>query len=164
MTDTDTNSNDTDDRFSHIDTGTERLEIIFGDDTELERLQRFKSGENRLHVKGDPITPATAATLIDGGYVDPEDRQNDAPTAQSLVDTAREYENRTPPSVDAQLAGYVVPASRSDARITFDEIRLESDSGDIGDDIQTEFLGEFDGRNRPDDSRQDTTVCYAWWD
>lgn len=161
---TDTNSTDTDDRFSHINTDTERLELIFGDDTELERTQRFKAGDSAFHVAGDPITPETATTLIERGFLDPEDRQNDAPTAQSLVDTARKYDDRTPPSVDAQLAGYVIPASRADARITFDTIRLESDSGDIDEETQDDFLDEFDFRHRPSDSHQDTTVCYAWWD
>lgn len=157
---TNSSSNDTGGRFSQINTGTERLALIFGDNTELERTQRFKAGGG-TQVKGDPISPDMAATLIERGFVDPDDREYDAPTAQSLVNTATEYNDRTPPSVDAQLAGYVIPASRADARITFDAIRLDSDSGNIAEETQEDFLEEFKHKHPSTDTYRESSACYA---
>jgi hypothetical protein len=147
-----------------LNTDTERLQIIFGDDTELEQTQRFAAGENRLHVKGNPIGPATAEALIEGGFVAPDRSHNDAPTAQTLVDIANRYESRTPPTVHAWIAGYVTPARRDDARVMFDTIHLASRDGDVTEEVQEDFLGEFTGRQRPNERHKDASGCYAWWD
>jgi hypothetical protein len=151
---------------SHYDisTDTERLEIIFGDDTELDRVQKFMPGDEGLHQKGNPIFPETAQTLIDKRYVDPEDRQNHAPTNQRLVDIAAEYHDRTPFTVSAQVCGYVVPARRDDARVTFSALLLYSREGDISGEARADFFGEFTGNRNPDREQGDENMCYAWWD
>jgi hypothetical protein len=145
--------------FRDLNTDPERELIIFGEKIDVEKIAYFTADD---FATGDPIAPETAQTLLDRGYVLPDGRQNDGPTARRLLDTARSYDDRTGAGVAAFVCGYVIPAARPDARVTFTTLRLESDGDPIPEDIQTAVRNEFE--RGPDELSTTDTVVRAWWD
>jgi hypothetical protein len=130
----------------------EREQLLFGEVVDPRGIAYF---DRREKTHGDPITTDTATTLLDRGYIEPTDRQNYGPTATKLVELTTEYDKKTPAAVDARICGYLIPAWRPDARITFTTFRLESDAGAITPAIQTDVAEEF---------KASDSVVRAWWD
>lgn len=92
-------------------------------------------------------TPDVLEKLLEDGYADPNDRQNDAPTYSELVEFAK-----TVPG--SRLLGYVVTPTRPDCRITIEEIQIPKDSDR---DACVKFAVFAHGSDEFDGFR-------AWWD
>jgi hypothetical protein len=145
--------------FAVLNTDRRREEIIFGEAVGIERKARFAADE---YAPGDPISPTTAQTLLNEGYVAPDIGQNRAPSARSLLETARSYDERTSEDIEAYLCGYVIPEPRPDARVMFTTLRLESANRDIPESIKADIRSAF--TSRPDELYTTDSVVRCWWD
>ncbi|ERG94220.1 hypothetical protein [Haloquadratum walsbyi] len=92
---TDTNaSTETEPGSPRID--DEREVLIFGEtiDVAPHGLAKFSAAD---YARGDPITPQTAETALNRGYVAPEDSQYRGPTAEELLEILKAYDESTTP-------------------------------------------------------------------
>ena len=64
----------------------------------------------------DEMSVETAKKLIEKGYIDPDDAQNNAPCAQEMVDFCDDGSGKW------YLHGYVVSRDRDDSRISFEGV------------------------------------------
>ncbi len=102
---------------SELSTDPERERLIFGREVEF-TTQDIAHFARDGYSEGAPIGTDTARELLEGGYMDPDDSQNRAPTAATLVDTAEEINGKTPAEIQVELEGYVVEPDRHDSRVT----------------------------------------------
>ncbi len=147
------------DPYADLNTDPEREHIIFGERIDYDGIAYFADGEYAI---GEPISPATAQTLLNEGYVPAGIGQNAGPDARTLVSAARSYDARTSEDVTASLCGYIIPEHRPDARVTFTTLRLESADEAIPEDVQTDIKTEFE--HRPDELQTTDAVVRCWWD
>lgn len=70
------------------------------------------------------VSPETVAKLIEKGYADPDDTQNDSPSIQEFLDYCEQH-----PEMGLTLGGYVVSKDRGDCRVTIDGIVGELPTG-----------------------------------
>lgn len=59
--------------------------------------------------------------LIEAGYLDPSDKQNESPTAGQFFSFMKEFSN----DIDITAHGYVVSEERSDCRVTIEGLEGE---------------------------------------
>lgn len=121
----------------------ERDKIIFGKYDPNAYMGGIRNFEN--------LSAATLRKLVDLGFADPEDKQNDAPTLGELLDFAEYY---GPESY--VFGGYVVSPKRSDCRVSINSIEFIAEHFDDDDEEQafeelTQYADEKD-------------IDYAWWD
>ena len=101
------------------------------------------------------LTVEAMQQLIDEKFLDPEDSQNESPTAGDFLDFMKEY-----PFVKAH--GYAIGIDRIDYRITID--RLEADLPEDKD-AKVGFIIDFVNRfHHADDFTLTEDNVYAWWD
>lgn len=111
-------------------------------------IKRF----NGLHIKD-------VEYLMDViGAADPDDRQNEAPSIQELVDFASNYAD----DYDITFRGYVVSPDREDYRMSIDGIRIYSDT-DIAAQDHDDFM-DLVHDHFADDVTSAPNVFDAWWD
>ena len=115
----------------------------------------FKNNNSTYEIGGvrwfEEIDVDTAKQLIKEGFLDPNDRQNDSPTAAKFIKFCEKY-----PQV--KMHGYVVSPGRSDTRVTIEGLVCKKD---INNDLRTDFEIEF---SNADDLDCNTTSLYCWWD
>jgi hypothetical protein len=144
---------------SELNTDPQREHIIFDERIDYEGIAYFAHGD---YAAGEPITLATAQTLLDEGYVAPDMGQNAGPGAQTLLSTAKAYDTRTNEAVHVCLCGYIIPEHRPDSRVTFTTLRLESPEEAIPEDVQTDIRAEFE--YPPNELSTTDSVVRCWWD
>ena len=95
-----------------------------------------------------------AKRLLDEGYLPPEDKQNDAPTAQEFLDfmAAHDPDNWT-------LHGYSVSPTREDVRVSIEGIRSLRP---LTDHDMVDFLRTF--RSATKLIAEDEKPVYCWYD
>lgn len=100
----------------------------------------------------DNLSADTLQTLIDEGFADPDDTQNNSPSLQEILDFIREYP-------DFKAHGYAVSPERSDYRVS-----LEGVEGTVyrPSDAFSAFVETFDGADTFEISKSGN--CYAWYD
>lgn len=96
--------------------------------------------------------------LMEIGAADPDDRQNDAPSIQELVDFASDYAD----DYDVTFRGYVVSPERDDCRTSIDAIEVHSD-GPIAAQDHDDFM-DLVHDHFADDVTSTPTSFDAWWD
>lgn len=138
----------------------ERERITFGeaidwDEEAFGSVVKFGSGS-----KYDALSPKTVEELIEGNHLRPEESQNGAPSAQALLDFAKDVDADTI-GVEVRLGGYMVSEERHDTRITLTSIRVSADERKVPGEIRERFLETF---RRADKLDVDDEECYAWWD
>lgn len=111
-----------------------------------------KNSDDRIFCE---LTAEVMQQLIDENFLDPEDTQNDSPSAGEFLDFMKKY-----PFVKAH--GYAVDVSRSDYRITIEGIEAEIPSDE---NVKITFIIDFADLCR-DASEFDIgeKYAYAWWD
>lgn len=121
----------------------ERDKIIFGSydpNAYMGGIRKFKNLEVR-----------DLRTLVNKGFADPEDAQNNSPTLGELLNFAEEYGPNS-----YVFDGYVVSPNRSDCRVSVDSIKMVdndfySDEEEQAFEELTKYADEKD-------------FGYAWWD
>lgn len=100
----------------------------------------------------DNLSADTLQTLIDEGFADPDDTQNNSPSLQEILDFIREY-----PEFKAH--GYAVSPERDDYRVS-----LEGVAGVVerSSDAFSEFVDMF--RDADAFEISESGNCYAWYD
>lgn len=101
------------------------------------------------------ITPNTLEVLIEEGFANPEEKQNDSYTIEEFLKFCNKY-----PGYDLTLHGYAVSQDRPDYRVTIEGIEYLSDIP-IYKKLQDEFESWFDGA---DDFICDSRQLYCWYD
>lgn len=97
------------------------------------------------------LTQSTGQTLVREGFLNPEDKQNEAPTAGQILNFMAQY-----PEIVAH--GYVVSPFREDTRITLTGIRVPPDVSNVAARVAAlEFC------LHADDVRSSGEI-YCWWD
>lgn len=137
-------------------------ELVFGERREIDRVTRFDA---------DAVSLNTARILVDEGYAPANCRQNCGPRMADLVETAAIMADSW--GVEATFGGYVVPASRPDARVTFDTVRLAApgegpcdEYGDLPPAAVRDFRHTFGTQAEADSVEADAIAgeITAWWD
>lgn len=137
----------------------DRMYLSFDDAEKREQILFGRSYDEKSYSCGgvchfDDLTVAKAEELIDLGYMDPEEAQNDSPTVQQFVDFIKSSDN--PDSW--RLHGYVVSPLRSDVRVSVDGIESVEP-------ITTDTLLEFAMANRyADELLCSDGMAYCWYD
>lgn len=129
-----------------------RDEIIFGDDCQPE--EKWAGG-----IKRFSISPSVLKQLLEEGFVDPEDRQNEAPTAREFSEF---FDNASDPD-EWRVSGYAISHDREDYRISIEgcvaEWRLREDGSHQADMIAFTNLFRF-----ADEFELTATKAYCWFD
>ena len=158
--------------------------LIFGREIdEDDGVCRFGRSD---HTLGDPITPEDADLLMQGGYLDPTERQNDGPPANILCARAgivqrfvASYEDMD--NVSVRLIGFVDPNEWGEYVIVLDGMVATpvEDDGVISDSVKHDFELLGDLQTALDDEHEtqtgslfapadelttDDTLCRVWWD
>jgi hypothetical protein len=141
-----------------VRTDAQREQLIFGEVVAPDRVVRFARDD---FAAGDPITPATGRELLEEGFMPASMRQNGGPTMGCLVEIAEDLDAFD--GVDVRLTGYVVPASRADARVTVTGIVAESEGAMPAAvcEVFREWFGTF---GDADELTVEDEFCSAWWD
>lgn len=91
-----------------------------------------------------PLLVGTVETLFQNGYVHPNERHNDAPSASRLHDWAMSTQQRYKhTNIEVGLIGYMVSPKREDSRIRFTGISIRSPIP-LPKELQREATREFD--------------------
>lgn len=153
----------------------EREQIIFGEtldwghphetslsDDAVGQLARFtasypESGE------GSPISVDDAERLIFRDYLSPEQRFNDAPAVQQLIDSAKAVNEVAPEDGECRLIGYVVTPKRTDSRVTI-EGAVYQGPVEEGDDVHVTFMRQFGTGYEYSESFGDDGLLRRWHD
>lgn len=116
-----------------------RNQIIFGRD-EARDCERFSG-----------LTLETLKQLFKEKFIEPDDSQNSAPTAEQMLEFMEKH-----PGVTAH--GYAVHHSREDYRVTIEGLEYEGD-------VDTELMGEFaEFANGADSLTLNGKHLYFWFD
>ena len=94
----------------------------------------------RPSARGEPIRSEDAGRLMEAGHLDPNERQNNGPPANSLMSYAGMLDRLTGPPV--RLVGYVVPEPRPDARITLTGLVAGSEVDEPDGVVDENYSGE----------------------
>lgn len=139
----------------------EREEIVFGRQIDWGEETRGQFIRISPHSEADTdgLDAETAQELIDKGYLDPEQRQNNSPRMQDLVEYAGRVEDEY--DVDVMLTGYMVGPERRDTRITLTGIEIRPTSGIIRRELERSFAERY---ARADDLSLNDDLLSAWWD
>lgn len=119
--------------------------IIFGEYAPEKYMGGTRQFENMSYEK--------AKVLLELGYIDPDDAQNNSPTAEDMLKYAEEWGGYT-------FDGYVVSIDRCDYRVTLTTISKTAFSAIIDEDEVKAFTKMF--RNA-DEFDVDGSL-YAWYD
>ena len=106
---------------------------------------------DRTYVRYEGLTPEALKELVDQGFADRGEAQNDAPELGSLLDYALENKSIT-------FSGYTIGKPRNDYRVTVDKIVL-SDKSDK--DATIRFALRF---HSADELSDHNGALSAWWD
>lgn len=94
--------------------------------------------------------------LLDKGFADPEEMQNNSPTIAELLEIGKQAESE---GHKVCFDGYTVPLERCDYRVSVDAINIYPQS--IGDDLAQKFA-EFE--DTADEFTFTSNLLTAWWD
>lgn len=98
------------------------------------------------------LTVEGAKKLIEAGFLDPHETQNDSPETEDMLAFCEKHPG-------FKMHGYVIGGDRKDARVTFEGV-----SGDARSlDDMLDFVQTFRYADDLDFSR-DTMRCYCWFD
>ena len=97
------------------------------------------------------LSPTDLHWLVENGFADPYDQQNDSPTIQEFLDFADTHPG-------FRFGGYTVSANRPDYRVSIDSISYE-----VGPVMPTEYMVDFTNLFRLADEF-DLSIGYAWFD
>jgi len=106
----------------------------------------------------DSISVATLDTLLEHGYIDPHERQNNSPTVAQFYNRGSYYDQAD--NVTVAYRGYMIGPERPDKRISITEIRVQGDTL-IPDYIVEDFEATFD---TADTRHIAAGLLTAWWD
>ena len=88
-----------------------RDSLIFGND----KTEYFGGIESFGYQDHKGISYTTAEELMELGFLDPNDRQNSAPTAEEFVNFCKKYSQ-----YESELIGYAVAPRREDCRVSIE--------------------------------------------
>jgi len=114
----------------------------------------YTSSDYENYARFSGMTAETGRKLIEAGFADPNDQQNDSPTFLEMVEFCEGHPGFT-------MHGYTIGEDRSDARITVEGIQGEAASIDDALDFAEAFRYADDmsiarGTDHPS--------CYCWYD
>lgn len=122
-----------------------RDELVFG---EAQDWSKSMGGIKRYQ----DLTVDCLEKLVEEGFADPEETQNDAPSIQEFLDFMKKYPQ-------ARAHGYVVSNERDDVRVSVEGLEVDRD------DVTFELFREFVALCRFADEFDDCdNGLYAWWD
>lgn len=129
-----------------------RISILL--DRDLEGISEFIEKELKIYggVLDFEIDIETIQKLIDNGFVDVEDTQNEAPSIKEFIDFTKKY-----PLENFYFIGYAVMPPRSDYRISIEGLTVETDNRNLVVDFTT-FFKNADNLSYSDDE------LYCWYD
>jgi len=132
-------------RHGNIKADVEREKIVFGESIDWEESSGGVVRFRRLEAE-------TGEQLIDDGYLNPEERQNYAPSAGEIVAFALEH--------GGFVDGYMVHPERPDARISLVGLAIPSKHCDVG--TVAAFANRF--RHADEFTADAEHGCSAWFD
>jgi hypothetical protein len=97
------------------------------------------------------ITLKQVETLLSENFIDPQNTQNESPTAEQFIDFMRKYPV-------AQAHGYAVSPTRDDYRVTIEGLYVPCA------DVTVQLLRDFVSLCRDADKLQISGDLYSWWD
>lgn len=107
-----------------------------------------------------PLSIGTVTDLIDEGFLDPEDRHNEAPPAKDLLAWARSIRDEFHSSrIEIGLTGYMVAPGRADSRIQLNGASIRS-RGPLPEGLKGKSTRRFD----PDLVSVDESHMALIWD
>lgn len=104
-----------------------------------------------LYACGTPINVSIAEQLVENGWLDPEDRQNNSPSAGEFIKFCKQY-----PQV--KLIGYTIVPERDDCRTSIEGLFCDHD---INQDLISAFSELY---YDADEFEVNDETLYAWWD
>lgn len=116
------------------------------DQRRLSLLGMNISDTQRQVLRFNNLSAETLVTLVEEGFANPDDTQNDSPSVKDFLSYMQAHPNVT-------AHGYLVGRERSDARVSIEGLELDSD--DVHE--QIEFLEWNHGADELDRRR-------SWWD
>lgn len=114
----------------------------------------YTDSDDENYARFRDMTPETARKLIEAGFADPEDSQNDSPTFLEMVEFCEKHPGFT-------IHGYTIGEDRSDARVTAEGVGGEAANADAALDFAEAFRFADDFNIV---RGTDHTVCYCWYD
>jgi len=111
-------------------------------------------------VRFDEITIPTAQRLIELGYLEPTERQNESPTAETMIEWGKKWNDKYGLPI-VFVHGYVVSHKREDCRITLEGIRCFWLGLPNLREMIDDFINQF--RNA-DEFSYDEEHGFCWWD
>ncbi len=132
-----------------------REEIIFGKsvvwDDELGGCEFFED-----------LTLNKLAQLLEEGFANPQETQNNSPTIQEFYEFGKKFQNL---GYEQFFIGYVVSPDREDYRTSIDAIQLSLESETIDSRIYADFVSAFKRfAQTADETDISLKLLYAWWD
>lgn len=137
----------------------ERDQMIFG----MYDPEEYKRGGIRSFSRVDP---KTVAALVEKGYANPDEAQNNSPCIQEFLDFCEQH-----PKTDYTLSGYTVSRERADCRVSVDQIigilDMSKEGVTLNDAIE-EILAFYERFRYADEIEVtqdgDSITFYAWYD
>lgn len=143
---------------THLKIDSERERIVYGTEIDWDENGMERIGPLSDHMESG-IGTETFSRLIDGGYTDPDMRQNHGPKMIELLEFG-EWVRQTDDEVSVEYTGYMLPPRRADSRAMITGLTIDSDD-EIPLTIKREFTESFAGA---DLFERDETRLAAWWD
>ena len=97
------------------------------------------------------LTLSQLNSLLDEGFIDPEERQNCAPDTMEFKAFLETYP-------EATLHGYIITPDRDDYRVTIEGLEYH---GEVSREMLSDFIDMF---RTADDFIQDQEYLYCWFD
>lgn len=123
----------------------ERELIAFGREIDWESEAQFGTvffGPEKSR-QFPPLPIGNAESLHENGYIDAQDRHNDAPPAGELIKWAKSIQMRYKAyQFEVGLVGYMVDPERPDTRISFEGVSIRS-AGPIPEELKREVAKRF---------------------
>ena len=112
-----------------------RDDLIFGKDvSDKYKIGGTASFGYRTSENPDGIDYHIADALVDYGFLDPDDKQNEAPTAGEFIEFCKNH-----PNIDCRLLGYAVSPQRNDCRVSIEGLKCKTDDSQFFDDFVRMF-------------------------
>ena len=107
------------------------------------------------------LKPMALIKLVDQGFADPEDYQNESPTIKEFLEFAQNH-----PELKPTFSGYAVDVSRKDYRVSIDQIVLENPFIDTRNGLMDliELVKNADDTYDYSANENGDTAVGIWWD
>ena len=110
----------------------------------------------------EDLTLDKLAQLLESGFAEPQQTQNNSPTIQEFYEFGQKSQNL---GYEPFFIGYVVSPDREDYRISIEGIQLSLQVETIDSRICADFISAFERfAQTADETDIGLKLLYAWWD